>query len=227
MLRYVTSSRILWVLLAALLFDAQTARADDAYYMIIFGQQDKTDRVDSSHTFATFVKTTGEGADKTKYALDTHTISWMPRSLDVKLLRRPEEGVNLDLKDTLAHAKATKCKVCMWGPFHIKKELYDRALQQQARLQKGDIDYKALDLRFRPDAATNCIHAVCDIDTDKGLLETGSACGNEASYMVLKHLNRWIIDYDGTHDWIGQRLDLGKDIDRREYQLKAADDPKK
>ena len=74
MLRYVTSSRILWVLLAALLTDAKT-QANDAYYWIIFGQQDGADQPDSSHTFATFVKTTGEGADKTKYALDTHTIS--------------------------------------------------------------------------------------------------------------------------------------------------------
>jgi hypothetical protein len=227
MLRYVISSRILWVLLAALLIDAKMAWANDAYYMIIFGQQDGADRPDASHTFATFVKATGEGVDKSKYTLDSHTISWMPASLHVKLLRRPEEGVNLDLKDTLRHAKATKCQVCMWGAFHIKKELYDRALRQQARLQKGDIDYKALDLRFRPDAATNCIHAVCDIDMDKGLLETGTAHGNDASFLVLTYLSRWIIDYDGTHDWIGQRLDLGKDIVRREYSPKAADDLKK
>jgi hypothetical protein len=221
------SPQIFWLLLAVLLIDSKAARADDAYFMIVFGQQDGVDQVDVSHTFATFIKATGNGPDKTKYTIDSHTISWMPRSLHVKLLRRPEEGVNLDLKDTLRHAKAIKCEVSMWGAFHIKKELYDRALQQEARLKKGDIDYKALDARFRPKAATNCIHAVCDIDTDKGLLETGTAHGNDASYMVLRHLSRWIIDYNGTHDWIAQRLDLGKDIVRRDFQPKAAIDLKK
>ena len=227
MLKRLFSPQILCFLLVALLIDSKAARADDAYFMIVFGQQDGVDQVDVSHTFATFIKATGNGSDKTKYTVDSHTISWMPRSLHVKLLRRPEEGVNLDLKDTLRHARAIKCEVSMWGAFHIKKELYDRALQQEARLKKGDIDYKALDARFRPNSATNCIHAVCDIDTDKGLLETGTAHGNDASLMVLRHLSRWIIDYDGTHDWIGQRLDLGKDIVRRDFQPKAADDLKK
>jgi hypothetical protein len=197
-----------------------SARSEDAYYMIVFGQQDGADRPDLSHTFATFVKTTGEGPDKSKYGIDSHTISWMPRSLQVKLVRRPEEGVNLDLKDTLRHAKELKCEVSMWGPFHIKKELYDRAFKQETRLKKGDIDYKALDVRFRPDTAMNCIHAVSDIDTDNGLLETGTARGNDASLVVLKHLSRWIVDYDGNHDWIAQKLDLGKDIVRREFQPK-------
>jgi hypothetical protein len=151
----------------------------------------------------------------------------MPRSLDVKLLRRSEEGVNLDLKDTLRHANAMKAEVSMWGPFRIKKELYERALRQEARLKKGDIAYKALDIRFRPDKATNCIHAVSDIDVDRGLLDTGTANGKDASYMVLTHLSRWIIDQHQQHEWIGQRLELGKDIVRRDFQPKVVDDSKK
>ena len=151
----------------------------------------------------------------------------MPRSLDVKVLKRPEEGVNLDLKGTLNQAKAVKAEVSMWGSFRIKKELYERALLQEARLKRGDIDYKLLDIRFRPNTAMNCVHAVCDIDTDNGLLATGTSQGKGASLMVLTHLSRWIVDYDGTHDWIGQRLELGKDIVRRDFQPKAAGDLKK
>jgi hypothetical protein len=227
MLRHLISPRILWLLSAALLAAPLTARADESYYMIVFGQQSDPNQLESAHTFATFVKTTGQGPDKTKYAVDSHTISWMPRSLDVKFLHRPEEGVNLDLQETLRHAKAVKAEVSMWGSFHVKKELYERALRQETRLKKGDIDYKALDVRFRPDTAMNCIHAVCDIDTDNGLLATGTASGNDASYMALTHLSRWIIEYDGTNDWIGRRLDLGKDIVRRDFQPKTANDLKK
>ncbi len=227
MLRHLTSPWLLWVLLAALLVDPKTARADESYYMIVFAQQGGANQLDLSHTFATFLKATGEGPDKTKYGIDSHTISWMPRSLDVRVLKRPEEGVNLDLKDTLLHATAIKAEVSMWGSFRIKKELYEQALRQEARLKKGDIDYKALDNRFRPNTAMNCIHAVCDIDTDNGLLPTGTAHGNDASYMVLTHLSRWIIKYDEKHEWIGRRLELGKDIVHRDFQPKAADDVKK
>lgn len=224
MLKYV----VFWVVLtAALLVDARTARADESFYMIVFAQQDAAVQPELCHTFATFVKATGEGADKTKYAIDSHTISWMPRSLHVKVLRRPEEGINLNLKDTLSHARTIKTEVSMWGSFHIKKELYERALRQETRLQKGDLDFKVLDVRFRPDTAMNCIHAVCDIDADNGLLATGTAHGKDASLIVLTHLSRWIIDYDGTHDWIGERLELGKDVVRREFRAKAMEDPKK
>jgi hypothetical protein len=227
MLKHVVSPRIYWLLLAALLVDPKTARADDEYFMIVFGQQAGADQRELTHTFATFVKATGKGLDKAKYAIDSHTISWMPRSLGVKFLKRAEEGVNLDLKDSLRHAKEVKADVCMWGSFRIKKELYDRAVRQEARLKKGDIDYKALDRLFRPNTAMNCIHAVCDIDTDNGLLATGTASGVDASYLVLTHLSRWIIDVDKTHEWIGVRLDLGKNIVRRDFQPKAADGLKK
>jgi hypothetical protein len=227
MLRHVVSLWMLWAFLTASLIGVKTAWADESYFMIVFGQQGGANQVELSHTFATFVKATGTGPDKTKYAIDSHTISWMPRSLDVKVLRRPEEGVNLDLKGTLSHAAAVKAEVCMWGSFQIKKGLYDRALLQETRLKKGDIDYKVVDARFRPDSAMNCVHAVCDIDMDNGLLPTGAAHGQEASLLVLTHLSRWIVDGDKTNEWIGQRLELGKDIVRRDFQPKAVDNLKK
>lgn len=221
MLRVFLPYRVVGILLVGLVSVAGAARADEAYYMIIFGQQDASRQVDTAHTFATFVKARGEGPDRAKYRIESHTISWMPRSLDVKVLKRPEQGSNLTLKDTLDHSRKIKSGVSMWGPFAIKQELYERALRQEARLNKGDIGYKALDLRFRPNEASNCIHAVSDIDTDKGLLETGTAHGDEASFMVLQHLGRWIVNPDQTHEWVSQRLDLGKDIVRREYRPKA------
>jgi hypothetical protein len=227
MFRHVISFRTFWLLLAALLVAPNAARAADSYFMIIFGQQGGANQVDLSHTFATFVKSTGEGPNQAKYSIEVHTISWMPRSLDVKLLKRPEGGVNLDLKESLRVAKSVRAEVTMWGSFHIKKELYDRALQQITRLNAGDIGYKALDNRFRPNSATNCIHAVSDIDIDEVQLGTGTAYGNEASLMVLTHLSRWIIDYDETNDWIAQRLELGKDIVRREFKPIAPNGLKK
>ena len=203
-----------------------SARADESYYMIIFGQQDRLNRVEASHTFATFTKVSGEGNDKAKWDVETHTISWMPRTLQVKLKPLSEEGVNLSLKESLENAKTTKAEVSMWGPFLIKKELYELALLQEARLKKGEVTYKVGDLVGRP-KATNCIHAVSDIDTEKGLLITVTSHGNEASIKVLSHLSRWIIDPNEKNDWLTDRLGLGKEIVRQEAQFKMPDPVKK
>ena len=36
-----------------------------------------------SHTWATFVKATGEGPDPAAWRLEEHTISWLPQTLNV------------------------------------------------------------------------------------------------------------------------------------------------
>jgi hypothetical protein len=48
-----------------------------------------------------------------------------------------------------------------------------------------------------PGTASNCIHALSDIDTDTRLLETGTARGEAASYLVLEHLQRSVIGSAG------------------------------
>ena len=177
--------------------------------MIIFGVQDEGNTPRMSHTFATFVKASGKGDDKSDYKLEQHTISWMPKTRELVIARRfPEPAENLGLRESLRLASSRGEQVAMWGPFEIKKELYERALKQIDRLEKGEVQYKAIDARFRPAAATNCIHAVADIDSDNGYLGVGTAHGAEASRMVVDHLSRWIIKPDLTHEWVGKRLGL-------------------
>ena len=98
----------------------------------------------------------------------------------------------------------------MWGPYEIQKELYDRAVKQEARLSAGDLLYKAVDTRFRPGVAVNCIHAVSDIDTDRGLLYLGPVAGDAASFEVVKHLKRWIINPERTYPRIRSQLGLDR-----------------
>lgn len=162
-----------------------------------------------AHTYAAFVKAVRNSAGSGKI-LETHTISWMPESLVVRLLARPEPGVNLDLKASLQLGNRTRAGITMWGPYEIKKELFDRAVQQESRLKRGAIAYKAIDRRFRPGSASNCIHALSDIDMDNGLLDTATAHGDEASYMVLRHLQRWIVHAETVHGWVSTALGLDK-----------------
>jgi hypothetical protein len=177
------------------------------YYMMIFSAQAASRDPRLTHSFATFVKATGTGDSAQDYQTEFHTISWMPRSLNIVILRaRPEPGVNLDLPASLQWAQAMNCRVSAWGPYQIQKELYDRALEQEARLNSGRVLYKALDRRFRPGTASNCIHAVADLDIDNGLLQSGQGRGDEASQQVAQHLTRWMIDPGRTHAWVASRL---------------------
>ncbi len=184
------------VVLAASLFSfAPSALADDAknsYYMMVFGSDGPGRQARMAHTFATFVHVRQVGGGKPK--IEAHTISWLPQSLRIVVLRRtPEPGVNLDLPKTLAWARELGATVSVWGPYQIQGELYERAITQETRLNSGKVLYKAVDDRYRPEQASNCIHAVSDIDLENGGLHLGQQWGQEASQAVAKHLSRWII----------------------------------
>jgi hypothetical protein len=188
---------------------AADPKADETYYMVIFAWQQDPNAPRFAHTFASFLKAAGP-VDSPDAKVEVHTISWMPATLDIVLLTRfSEAGTNLDLPASLRLARDFGARVSMWGPYRIKKDLYDRAVQQEARLNKGAVEYKAFDAKFRPRTAVNCIHAVSDIDADDGLLQTGRECGESASQLVARHLKRWIIDPDKTHAWVSERLGLG------------------
>src|ERR1700730_8742938 len=144
----------LLVIASALLSVAYSmaAPADESYYVMVFAAQRASNVPRYSHTFATFVKAAKEGTDEEDYKVEQHTISWIAGSLEVNLARlNPEPGVNLNLRDSLRLAQTDEEKVSMWGPFEIKKELYDRALKQIDRLESGAVGYKAIDGRFRPE----------------------------------------------------------------------------
>ncbi|HEY2157083.1 MAG TPA: hypothetical protein VGH33_15750, partial [Isosphaeraceae bacterium] len=81
---------------------ASPARAGEYYYALIFGSDSSPKRLRYTHTWATFIKATGEGTDPNGYAIEMRTISWLPQRLDVRVLNPvPEPGVNLDLYRTL------------------------------------------------------------------------------------------------------------------------------
>src|SRR3954454_23660419 len=92
-------------ILSALAFLADppsTARAGEVYYVMVFGSESHPKQLRYTHTWATFIKATGEGNDPNAYALESNTISWLPATLEVKVFRpRSEPGVNLDLYQTL------------------------------------------------------------------------------------------------------------------------------
>jgi len=185
--------------------------AQDSYYLIVFSNQTADDDPRFSHTFATFVKRSGVSPASSGQDLEVHTLSWMPASQNISVVRlRPERGVLYDLEASLAWAYSVNARVSMWGPYQVQKELYDRAIEQEARLSAGGVLFKCIDGQFRSEVALNCIHAVSDIDTDHGFLHVGAARGDTASYLVARHLERWIINPERKHAWLNELLGLDR-----------------
>jgi hypothetical protein len=203
------AGRLLAAALLALALVPTAARGEEFYYAIIFATEGDLPLPRYAHTFATFVKATGQGPCSDHYVLEAHTLSWSPASGEVRVARfSPEPGTNLDLAGSLHWARSLDARVSRWGPFQVRKELYDRARAQIARLESGALQYKALDLGLRPYSASNCIHALSDIDADGGLLDTGADYGAEASYQVAHHFLRWMINPYQVHEWVYDRLGL-------------------
>jgi hypothetical protein len=143
---------------------ASPARAADYYFALVFGSQSHPKQLRYTHTWATFVKATGEGPDVNRYSLEVHTISWLPETLDVKVWRlQPERGVNLDLYQTLRAVYARNESVTMWGPFQVHKEIYNRSLGVLRIIASGAPEYRAISNQ-RDLLVSDCIHAVAAVD---------------------------------------------------------------
>ena len=192
---------------------ASPARAGDRYYSLIFGSQSSPQLLRYSHTWATFVRVVGEGTDPNGYQVEAHTISWMPASLDVHTWSSsPERGVNLDLFATLAVVGSHAEGVTVWGPFEMKREVYERSLRVKAILDSGKAEYRAIDT-MRNMMISDCIHAVAAIDPVFGrghypLIRVGKPASR---YIARQIMARSLFDqYQTQAAWLIPRLALDR-----------------
>ena len=189
-----------------------SARAEDHYFLMMFAAQAEPNVAQQSHSFALFAKVSG---DQPQPKIETVPISWMPASLQIEPLKRdPVEGKNLTLAETLQWATQNNAKVSMWGPFPIKKGLFDMAVAQAEKLQKGRLGYVMIDGNQRGKTAYNCIHAVSDMDKTQPALNSGTARGDEATKSVLSFFDPYILPMKGSNRWLVDRLGISRDAVR-------------
>lgn len=181
--------------------------AEEKYFLLLFASQADPVAPRTSHTFATFVKATGNGADMKKWKIETRTISWMPIGRSVMPRFARERGQNFDLVATLAWTKSQSARMSLWGPFEVDRELHESAERQIERLESGVLPYHLLNGGLRPASGLNCMHAVSDLAPGERLA-SGIAYGEAGSAAVLRHLRRWIPNPQPTHDWLIERLEL-------------------
>lgn len=190
-----------------------SAGAEEFYYVMIFGSQSHPKQLRYTHTWATFVKATGEGPDANAYALEYATISWLPATLKVKVWNpRPEQGVNLGLYETLNALWADHENVTMWGPFRIAAPVYQRALQVKALAESGRAKYRAIS-NARNMLISDCIHAVAAVDPIMGrshypLIRVGKPASR---YIARQIMTRSIFDqYSSDNSWLVGRFGIDR-----------------
>jgi hypothetical protein len=203
---------------ALLLGGAGAGRGDEFYYVLVFGSQQGPGCVRYSHTFATFVRATGRGPCAQSYRLDAFTISWLPRTLELRpLALAPEAGMNLGLADTLRWAQATGQRVALWGPYQVDRELFERAWAQASLLQSGAVCYKFLDAGYPTDVTSNCVHAVTSVAGGHRPRLLCPGWGAAAAHFTARFFAPWVIDCSARHEWVAERLGLAAwPLDRRE-----------
>lgn len=200
------------------------------YFVMIFGSESVPKRARFSHTWYTIVKATpkpnlprdhdGDGNLVKYYDLTAHTISWLPSSLNIRVLKlRPDCGHNFSLHETINYARCNGEVIGMWGPYEVNplvaEDLYARSVKQIQRLNSGAVLYKAID-PDRPPASLricDCIHAVSDMDGPgrRGQYDEFQRFGFDASghvAAVMIRANR--LDSSATHEWIAEGLDLNR-----------------
>jgi len=198
----------------------------ERYFLVVFGSQSTPKRAKYTHTWATVVRTVDGPPGTPPVVAETHTISWMPATLDIYPLRfEVEPGVNLSLDDTLRMAKDYNERVSMWGPYEIWHGLYRRFLIQKQFLESGQVGYQCVDdvgESGRAGTGSDCIHAVTDMDpaysrTRYPLIFYGESA---SANLVRRFMHApVIIDPPRTHDWVIPQLGLDHyPVARREYR---------
>ncbi|MFO0911199.1 MAG: hypothetical protein U0794_23150 [Isosphaeraceae bacterium] len=205
--------RALAVAVCLVVATASEACAEVRYYGLIFGSQSSPKRLKYTHTWATFIRAEGEGTDPNGYTLSLITISWLPRTLEVKVLRPwPEPGVNLDLYQTLQAMYANDENVTMWGPFVMQEQVFERARAIAGILESGLAQYRAIDGPANA-LVTDCIHAVSAIDPQFGrtrypLIRIGVPASRHIARQVM--MRSALDQTEGDHSWLIGRLGLDR-----------------
>ena len=209
--------RGLLLVVGALLACASSSKAEEYYFCMIFGSQSHPKLLRYTHTWATFIRVVGEGPDLNTYQITSHTLSWYPASMKVRVLAaKPEQGVNLTLEQTLAAVYANKESVTMWGAFVIPVTLYNRSVHVYQILASGSVQYRAISTTYDLLIA-DCIHAVAAVDPEFGrdhypLIRIGKPASRYiARQVVMRSLrNRGINQADYDNSWLVPRLGLNR-----------------
>jgi hypothetical protein len=102
-------------------------------------------------------------------------------------------GRVFSLAETLRLGVNAKNAICMWGPYEIRQDGFDRAVARLHLLEGGSIKYRADDRLTRKDrSAINCFHATANIYE---LYPNGGLFGTGFNMWGINGTSRVLIEY--------------------------------
>jgi hypothetical protein len=187
----------------------------ERYFLLVFGSESRPKRAKYTHSWATMVRITECPGNLP--AVESHTISWMPATLDIRPLScRIEQGTNLALCFTIEEMLRHDEHVSVWGPYEVGPSFYHRFQVQKQFLESGRVGYQCIDSfgeAARTGLGCDCIHAITDLDP---LFNRSryplTYFGEAASRHVVRQLHERpiIIRPHQCNDWLFPLLGLDK-----------------
>jgi hypothetical protein len=213
----------------------------DRYFIVPFAYQNKGNSPEFSHSFTSVIRvladrkqgglTPGLRRGKIKNrTFEAFTISWLPHDFDTNPNLCVFEGLgsrvdprknkcpvsvgkNFKLEDTLKLGVNVKNAIGMWGPYEIKKQAFDLAVNRKRLLDGGTIRYRADDRLYRKDrVAINCFHAMAGLEE---LYPNGGFLGTGFQMWGINGTARVLIEYTKkarNQGLILEPVDIKKDL---------------
>ena len=193
----------------------------ERYFIIPFAYQDRGNHPEFSHSFISVIRVLADnnqrkltpGLKLRRYRnreFEAFTISWLPHDFlsnphlcvfegfGARLFPKMNEcpispGHNFSLEETIKLAANDKLAVAMWGPYEIKKAVFDLAVKRKRLLDGGTIKYRADDRLYRKEkVAISCFHAMAGLDE---LFPNGGLFGTGFKMWGLNGTARVLIEY--------------------------------
>jgi hypothetical protein len=205
------SLRSTCLIVLALLASPPALRAGDVYFMTVYGaQRPVINQPRYTHTWATFIRLSGEGCELRQYTAQAFTISWLPATLKVRPSAiHPEPGVNLTLQKTLEWCAANRMETKQLGPYQISQDLWNLAFRRFDQLESGGMQYRASDLfnAGRSGGVCNCIYSVLDLEgRDPAFRPVTLGFGDLGSWFVARRLTPYIVNRRVTYPWVSDMI---------------------
>jgi hypothetical protein len=193
----------------------------DRYFIIPFAYENRGNKPEFSHSFISVVHVFSDdkqpkvtaGLTKREYKdrqFEVFNISWLPhdfptnphlcvfdgfgsRLFPTKNMCPTSIGKSFPLDATIKLAVDVKNAIGMWGPYEVKKEVFDLGVRRKRLLDTGTIKYRADDRLTRKDrTAINCFHAIAGLDD---LFPNGGLFGTGFKMWGLNGTKRVLIEF--------------------------------
>ena len=193
----------------------------DRYFIVPFAYENRGNDPEYSHTFVSVIRVLADdkqakgisGLKRGTYRnrnFEAFTISWLPHDFaqnpnlcvfsgpGARLFPERNQCVTsvgrvFSLEETLRLGVNAKNAICMWGPYEIRRDGFDRAVERLRLLQGGSIKYRADDRLTRKDrTAINCFHATANIYE---LYPNGGLFGTGFNMLGINGTSRVLIEY--------------------------------